>query len=105
MNKLECRVNSCAHYQAGCCALPSIHVTGSGASVKSQTCCSSYQEKGAYPAQNAVRNAQSTQIHCDAHRCEYNAQGSCSAANVCVDGCCGTVSDKGETECSTFQCK
>ncbi len=107
MTKLECKVNSCAHYNAGCCGLSSIHVAGETASVSNQTCCASYCEKSmAGPFNKAgSQSGISQQISCDARRCQYNSQGSCSASSVCVGACCGEVTSQKETECCTFCCK
>ena len=108
MTTLECKVTSCAHYQTGCCTLPSIHVTGANASVSNQTCCSSYLEKGksAVMNMNGTSGHQAMNIHCDAGRCRHNCQGGCSASSVCEDSCGQhSASSCCETECSTFCCK
>lgn len=107
MTHLECKVTSCAHYQSGRCSLPGIHVSGSNADTSSQTCCASYEEKRGQASMNQAGGhaGSSSSIRCEAGRCQYNCQGSCEASNVCVDCCCGNVTNKSETECSTFSCR
>ena len=45
MNRLECQVNSCQHFQNNQCCLMGIQVDGPAAQESSQTCCASYEER------------------------------------------------------------
>ena len=45
MNRLECQVQSCQHYQNHQCCLAGIQVDGPSAQEASQTCCASYEER------------------------------------------------------------
>ena len=53
MNRLECQVQSCQHYQNHQCCLAGIQVDGPSAQEASQTCCASYEERRPGSAQNA----------------------------------------------------
>ena len=107
MNRLECQVNSCQHFQNNQCCLMGIQVDGPAAQESSQTCCASYEERRPGAGQNAMGQNPSveTQIHCKVKGCAYNSHNRCDAQNVCVACCCGDVSSKSGTQCSTFQCK
>ena len=54
MNRLECQVQSCQHYQNHQCCLAGIQVDGPSAQEASQTCCASYEERRPGSAQNAL---------------------------------------------------
>ena len=81
--------------------------TSSAAQESSQTCCASYEERRPGAGQNAMGQNPSveTEIHCKVKGCAYNSHNRCDAQNVCVACCCGDVSSKSGTQCSTFQCK
>ena len=107
MNRLECQVESCQHNQNHQCCLMGIQVDGPAAQECSQTCCASYEERRPGAGQNAMGQNPSveTEIHCKVKGCAYNRHNRCDAQNVCVACCCGDVSSKSGTQCSTFQCK
>ena len=106
-NRLECQVSSCQHYDGGLCCLPGIEVDGPAARDNSQTCCSSYQERGKSGGTASVSNSASadSSITCHAEHCAYNSNCKCGAECVCVGCCCNDVTSKSGTECCTFTCK
>lgn len=108
MTDLECSVNSCAYNCSNLCCRDGIKVGGREASKKTQTCCSSYEQKSSNDAYNStVRNqvaAPETQVDCDACNCVYNKTGRCEADGICVDCCnCCDPTCVSETQCSTFK--
>ena len=107
MNRLECQVQSCQHYQNHQCCLAGIQVDGPSAQEASQTCCASYEERRPGSAQNALGQHPSveSEIQCRVTGCSYNSRNCCQADCVCVDCCCGDVSSKSGTQCRTFQSK
>ena len=107
MNRLECQVTSCQHFQNNQCCLMGIEVDGPSAQECSQTCCASYEERQAGSAQNAMGHNPSveTDIQCKVKGCTHNSHNRCQAQNDCVGSCCGDVSSKSGTECRTFQNK
>ena len=96
MNRLECQVTNCQHYQNNHCSLAGIQVD-----------CASFEERRPGSAQNAAcsKPAVETDIQCKVKGCTYNSHNRCSAQSVCVDACCGDVSSKSGTQCRTFQNK
>ena len=107
MNRLECQVHSCQHFQNNQCCLAGIQVDGPSARESSQTCCASYEERRPGCGQNAMGQNPSveTDIACKVKGCAHNQHDRCQAQNVCVGCCCGDVSSKSGTECRTFQNK
>lgn len=107
MNRLECQVESCQHYQNHQCCLLGIQVEGPAARESSQTCCASYEERRPGSSQNAagMNPSVETDIRCRAKHCAYNDRDHCQAQSVCVDSCCGDVTCKSGTQCRTFQGK
>ncbi len=107
MNRLECQVTSCQHYQNHQCSLAGIQVDGPSARESSQTCCASFEERRQGAGQNAMQQNPSveTEIQCCVKGCTYNSHNHCQAENVCVGSCCGDVASKSGTECRTFQNK
>lgn len=107
MNRLECQVTNCQHYQDNHCCLAGIQVDGPAAQEASQTCCASFEERRPGSAQNAAcgRPSVETDIQCKVKGCAYNSHNRCSAQSVCVDACCVDVSSKSGTLCRTFQNK
>lgn len=104
MNKVECKVQSCAYNNQDLCSLDKIHVDGPAAKEKTQTCCSSFAEKNnsttnSVSAQNATED---TGIHCKAENCSYNRNCKCDADHVCVDSSANAVSTMSGTNCATF---
>ncbi len=71
MNRLECQVNSCQHFQNHQCCLMGIQVDGPAAQECSQTCCASYEERRAGAGQNAMGQNPTveTDIHCNVKSC------------------------------------
>lgn len=107
MNRLECQVTTCQHYQNHQCCLAGIQVDGPSARESSQTCCASYEERRSGGAENSMGQMPSveTDIQCRVKGCTYNSHNRCEAQNVCVACCSGEASSKSGTQCSTFQNK
>ena len=84
-----------------------IQVDGPAAQESSQTCCASYEERRPGAGQNAMGQNPSveTEIHCKVKAVPTTATTAATRRNVCVACCCGDVSSKSGTQCSTFQCK
>lgn len=100
MTNLKCSVNSCAHYESGCCCKPEIKIDGMGASNCAQTCCNSYQERTAQSTNSVGYSSPnpSLEVNCSATSCVHNCNQKCDADCVCVN-CC---TNQG-TECSSFR--
>lgn len=109
MTNLECNVSTCAFFDDNRCKKENIRVVGNDAKVSDETSCASYK-KASSTAQNSVefyqRAGSNTHIECEACRCEYNNNGVCDAASVCVDCCdCSEPGCEKETKCAAFRCE
>ena len=105
MNRLECQVQTCQHYQNQQCCLAGIQVDGPAARQPQETCCASYEERRPGSAQNGAGQCPcvETDIHCRAKGCAYNSHSRCQAPSVQVSCCGGEATSKSGTQCSTFQ--
>lgn len=104
MNKVECKVTSCTYNSQNLCSLDKINVDGPAAKEKTQTCCSSFEEKhgDAMNSTSAYNAVPETGIHCKAENCSYNSNCHCDADCICVDSMANSVSSKSGTNCATF---
>lgn len=105
MNRVECEVSTCMHFDKNLCMLNKIRVEGPSAHDREQTCCMSFSEKlsGGQNAVGMPNNAtQDTGINCKADNCSYNDNCKCTANLVKVTNCHPNVSAKCDTHCATF---
>ncbi|MBE6993412.1 MAG: DUF1540 domain-containing protein [Ruminococcaceae bacterium] len=105
MTHLKCSAQTCMSNCEGLCALHAIHVDGSTAEQKDETCCGSFirQQSGATNAVDHFDARPETTIRCHAHECVYNDDMACHADSVQIDGHNARAS--GGTRCSTFKAK
>ena len=105
MNRLECEVNTCMHYDDNYCTLNKILVEGPSANHKEETCCMSFAEQMS-EGRNAVgvpnNVSADTKIDCKAKTCVYNEHSKCTADFVKVSNCHPNASAKCDTHCDTF---
>jgi len=104
MNKVECKVQSCAYNSQNLCSLDKINVDGPAAKEKAQTCCASFAEKkdSAMNSVSVYNVTEDTGIHCKAENCSYNRNRKCDADHICVDSSANSVSTMSGTNCATF---
>lgn len=104
MNKVECHVINCQHYQENLCELDRIQVDGPAARDKAQTCCMSFSEKQ-NSSSNHVGGGQAsyhTGISCMAEHCGYNQNAKCEADAIGIGCSYGATDAKSGTQCMSF---
>ena len=103
MTFLDCSVTGCAYNDDQCCTKENINVEGTNAKEMSETCCSSFKEKGCGCATNVQKTAaKETDVMCEATHCIYNDDCKCSADHIGIAG--GNACRCTETECASFCC-
>ncbi len=103
MTFLDCSVTGCAYNDDQCCTKENIKVEGTNAREMSETCCSSFKEKGCGCATNVQKtSAKETDVMCEATHCIYNDDCKCSADHIGIAG--GNACRCTETECASFCC-
>ena len=103
MTFLDCSVMGCAYNDDQCCTKENIKVEGTNAKEMSETCCSSFKEKGCGCATNVQKTAaKETDVMCEATHCIYNDDCKCSADHIGIAG--GNACRCTETECASFCC-
>lgn len=103
MAVLDCSVIGCAYNEDRCCGKENIKVEGTNAKVNSQTCCSSFKERGCGCATNRVKDIdKEVQVACEAANCVFYADHKCKATHIGIAG--GDACRSEETECASFRC-
>ncbi|WP_040192130.1 DUF1540 domain-containing protein [Clostridium culturomicium] len=113
---LNCNAKNCMHNTYGMCTSNNIHIQGTNAHSKEYTNCGSFEEKGLKHTLSNVHNyniggvvdnrftnsaySNSSSIQCEAARCRYNINGSCTSGDVNINGP-GAISNN-RTDCESF---
>lgn len=100
MTRLDCNVVGCAYNDDNCCKRSDIKVEGDGATVSSETCCSSFEKKGCGCTNSCGCAKKETQVKCEAVECMYNKNQVCHANHIGISG--GHADSVSETECASF---
>ncbi len=104
MPVLDCTVVSCAYNSEKKCSKGDIQVGGTSATVTSETCCSSFRQRGTNGASNSTGEPKDrASVKCEAEKCMYNEACQCCADKIGIIG--GNACECRETECATFQCR
>ena len=96
---LNCSADNCVYSNSGICYAGSIKVNGVDASTTTGTTCATYTPKN---NENSLSNnssntfTTSTDIDCKARKCNYNSDGTCTAASVQIN--------HNNASCDTFIC-
>ena len=102
MPELKCGVVTCVHNKQNYCELDAIEVVGSSAQHSEQTSCGSFVErKGEQYTNSAKEASERSEVHCEAHKCEYNESCKCHAGRINVMG--SDANHVEQTECATFK--
>ena len=103
MPVLDCTVVSCAYNSEKKCSKGDIEVGGSQAKVTSETCCSSFRQRGAGASNSMGAPKERASVKCEAEKCVYNEACKCCADKVGIIG--ANACDCHETECATFKAR
>ncbi len=104
MTNLDCSVTGCFYNEDKCCMKENILVDGKDATENSETCCSSFKEKGCGCNTNTVKNSKKeVDVSCEATNCMFNDACKCQAEHIGIAG--GNACNRNETECASFDCK
>lgn len=116
MNRLSCNVTNCVNNTGGLCSARVIHITGINADIKRGTECETFRQNDIVGAIKEITNmniggqinqyfqrdrvVMSPEIVCDAIKCIYNINRSCSADFIQIYGPASL--SNGYTRCETF---
>ncbi len=106
MPELKCSAVTCVFNKQELCSRGDIQVTGGDASKADQTCCGSFQErKGDSMTASCASGCgcETIRVDCEAHKCIYNNDCKCNAAQIGISGPDARSSQ--QTMCGTFTCK
>ncbi len=105
MTQLKCNVIHCSSNKDNCCCRPDIHVGGSDAKDRCDTCCDSFTSipEGTTNDIGYAQPNSSMPVACDATNCVYNRDHRCEATAIDIQGAGAKVVD--QTKCATFRCK
>lgn len=94
---LNCSANNCLYNNSGICYAGNIKIYGTNATTTSNTTCSTF-----VPQNNSLSNqtsntfTTSSDIACNAGKCNYNSCGTCTASSVQINF--------NNASCDTFIC-
>lgn len=101
MPLLSCSAVKCIYNTEHYCSKGDIMVDGDEAVKSSETCCSSFCERGTDSASNCVSEPSGhIAVDCSACNCRYNEEEVCHAEKV--DICGPNACQCKQTECGTF---
>lgn len=103
MTFLDCAVKGCVYNADNCCCKGDIMVEGHQAKKTEETCCGSFNERGADRMQNVTgRMSKEIEVSCEACNCTFNKDKKCGAEHIGIAG--QNACTCGETECASFCC-
>lgn len=81
---LNCSANNCIYNSYGVCYAGNIEINGHNATTTSKTNCSTFSPKDNSSLSNHSSNSLTTSsdIRCNAGKCNYNSCGTCTADSV-----------------------
>ena len=102
MPDLDCSAENCVYNDSHLCARGVIKVDGNQACNTEGTCCGSFHERSGNSYRNSVGEpSRCIAIECEAEKCIYNDDYSCSADTIGIAGF--NANDPEETECASFR--